>query len=248
MSFATSHPALFEQATALYRSSGEFAWRFARGKFGGDPVFAGLLRHGLIPARSRVLDIGCGQGLLAALLYSIQSNPKLLQEWPVDWAPAPVGIHLRGIELMPRDVQRARRALAPLESDAEITQGDMCKADFGQTDVAVLLDVLHYVDYDAQHDILRRVNTALSAEGRLLLRVGNAAAGLPFQFSNWVDMLVTLVRRQRWIHLYCRSLKQWLGVLAELGFKVETLTMDQGTPFANVLLIASPVKTAQARP
>ncbi|EQD39592.1 Methyltransferase type 12, partial [mine drainage metagenome] len=44
-------------AAEPYRSAGRFAWHFARGKLGGDPVFFGLLRHGLIPSNSRILDL-----------------------------------------------------------------------------------------------------------------------------------------------------------------------------------------------
>lgn len=66
--------ALLEQATAPYRPLGSFAWRFARGKLGGDPAFANLLQRGLIPPHARVLDIGCGQGLMAALLGSLSRS------------------------------------------------------------------------------------------------------------------------------------------------------------------------------
>lgn len=240
MSTLKLHPALIEQASSLYRPLGNFSWRFARGKLSGDPVFAGLLKHGLIPAQSRVLDIGCGQGLLAALLCSLKPNSKALQEWPEHWSPAPTYVQTRGIELMPKDVQRAKCALGPSNPHAEFLLGDMRTTDFGHADVAVILDVLHYVDIDAQNDILRRVRLALGTEGRLLLRVGNAAAGLPFYFSHWLDRVVAMFRRQQWIRLYCRTLPQWLKDLAELGFKVETLPMNQGTPFANVLLVAHP--------
>ena len=61
---------LVDKAAAPYRASGRFAYHFARGKLGGDPVFAGLLLHGLIPHQVRILDIGCGQGLLASWLHA----------------------------------------------------------------------------------------------------------------------------------------------------------------------------------
>ena len=241
MSSAKLYPALIEQATALYRPLGNFAWRFAQGKYRNDPVFAGLLQHGLIPAQSRVLDIGCGQGLLAALLCSLHPGSGALKHWPIDWAPPPVNVQIRGIELMPDDVERAQGALGQQNAQAQFVQGDMCSTDFDQIDIAVILDVLHYVNFDAQNDILRRVRLALSPEGRLLLRVGNAAAGWPFLWSNWVDTLVAMIRRQRWVRLYCRPLSQWLKDLADLGFQADPLPMNQGTPFANVLLIARPV-------
>ena len=64
---------LRDMASAPYRSAGHFAWRFARGKLGMDPVFQHLMSRGLITPRARVLDIGCGQGLLASLLRAAET-------------------------------------------------------------------------------------------------------------------------------------------------------------------------------
>lgn len=225
---------LVDSSTEPYRAAGRFAWHFARGKLSGDPVFVGLLEHGLIPDKARVLDIGCGQGLLASWLLTAQSM-HARGNWPASWpaAPAPVSVH--GIELMPRDVERARNALGDA---ASFEVGDMCKADFGKVDTVVILDVLHYVNIEAQNDVLRRVRDALSPGGRLLLRVGDANGGLPFKFSVWVDHVVTFVRGHRNSRLYCRPLTQWKSALGDLGFRVRSLPMNEGTPFANILLVA----------
>lgn len=225
---------LIDQAATPYRSAGRFAWHFARGKLGGDPVFAGMLQHGLLPENARIVDIGCGQGLLASWLRSAREMYEQ-GNWPAHWpkAPAPVSIH--GIELMPRDVERARRALGDA---ARFTVGDMCRVDFGKADAVVILDVLHYVDIDAQNDVLRRVRDALAPSGTLILRVGDASGGLPFKFSVLVDHIVTFMRGHRNSRLYCRPLSAWQAVLADLGFTVTTMPMNKGTPFANILLIA----------
>lgn len=225
---------LVDSATEPYRAAGRFAWHFARGKLGGDPVFAGLLEHGLIPDKARVLDIGCGQGLLASWLLTAQSM-HARGNWPANWPPAPAPVSIHGIELMPRDVERARNALGDA---ASFEVGDMCKADFGKVDTVVILDVLHYVNIEAQNDVLRRVRDALSPGGRLLLRVGDADGGLPFKFSVWVDHVVTFVRGHRNSRLYCRPLTEWKSALSGLGFRVRSLPMNEGTPFANILLVA----------
>jgi 2-polyprenyl-3-methyl-5-hydroxy-6-metoxy-1,4-benzoquinol methylase len=80
-------PTLLNAASAPYRGAGQFAWRFARGKLGLDPVFRHLLREGLIKPSARVLDIGCGQGLLASLLRSC-SAIEHEGRWPNGWAAA----------------------------------------------------------------------------------------------------------------------------------------------------------------
>ena len=225
---------LIDAAAASYRSAGRFAWHFARGKLGGDPVFVGLLEHGLIPHNARILDIGCGQGLLASWLLSAQALHDN-GDWPAHWRSAPHPRSIHGIELMPRDVERAQRALG---NTATFAAGDMCKTDFGKADVVVILDVLHYVSVAAQNSVLQRVRSALAPDGTLILRVGDASAGLPFRLSIWVDHVVTFVRRRRNVRLYCRSLSAWRSTLADMGFMVDALKMNKGKPFANVLLIA----------
>jgi len=104
--------------------------------------------------------------------------------------------------------------------------------------VVVILDVLHYVGIAAQDDVLRRVRDALMPGGTLLLRIGDAAAGLPFKVSFWVDHVVSFVRGHRQARMYCRTLDEWRTALAALGFAVTPMAMHHGTPFANVLLIA----------
>ena len=58
---------LHEAAAAPYKKAGSFAWHFARGKLGRDPVFRGLIERGLIGERRRRV---VAPGALLALLLS----------------------------------------------------------------------------------------------------------------------------------------------------------------------------------
>ena len=65
---APLNTALLDAACEPYRSAGRFAYHFARAKLRTDPVYRAILELGLLLGRARVLDLGCGQGLLAAWL------------------------------------------------------------------------------------------------------------------------------------------------------------------------------------
>ncbi len=271
--------ALLDASTARYQSAGRFAYHFGRGKLGRDPVFRHMLELGLLPAGARIVDIGCGQGLLASLVQACTDSAQRGQ-WPLSWGAAPTARSYLGIELMQRDVDRAEQALVGAKLAPKFVCDDMCHAALPAADAVVILDVLHYVDHAAQEALLTRVRSALRAgqaerlagprsplatppagtpghatlhqqsaarpaagsapplPQRLLLRVGDAASTGGFTVSQWVDRIVTTVRGHRVPPTWGRSLPQWVGLLAQLGFVVQVMPMSQGTPFANVLLIA----------
>lgn len=231
------HHSLLDRAVTPYRSVGLFAWKFAQGKLRGDPAFFGLLKHGLIPDAARLIDLGCGQGLLASWLLEARSMYES-GSWPENWPAAPKLEHIWGLELMPKDVERARAALG---DRAQFAQGDIRNADFGQADVAIILDVLHYINYEAQEDVLRRIHAALPKGGTFITRIGDAAGGLPFRYSNWVDRVIFFLRGHGTIPIYCRTTVEWLDVLKRCGFEARSMPMHEGTPFSNVMLIAKAV-------
>lgn len=234
---------LLDAACLPYRAAGRFAWHFARGKLGMDPVFRHLLSRGLIPPGARVLDIGCGQGLLASLLLAAGRASPAAGDWPAAWPAPPQHVHITGIELMPRDVERARAALG---SAAHFVCADMRSVPYPACEAVVILDVLHYVSHAEQDQLLARVHEALVPGGHLLLRVGDAGQPRGFAVSQWVDRVVTRIRGHRVPPTFGRPLAQWIDRLRALGFAVDARPMSQGTPFANVLLVAQ--RTVEVAP
>lgn len=228
---------LLDEASRPFRAAGPFAYHFSRGKLGSDCIFRELLRRGVFPKAGRFLDLGCGQSVFASWLLAARALFDT-GRWPAPWPEPPRVLEFRGFELMERDVTRANLALADRRPTVTIAQGDICRTDFGNADVVTILDVLHYIDYAGQEDVLRRVRMALPPGGLLITRVGDAAAGLPFHICNWVDKAVTFVRGHRLPDLYCRPLGDWTALLDRLGFQVDTLPMSEGKPFANIMLVA----------
>ncbi|MEO8080962.1 MAG: class I SAM-dependent methyltransferase, partial [Caldimonas sp.] len=226
---------LLDAASEPYRRGGRFAWHHARGKLARDPVFRHLVSSGLIAPYSRVLDIGCGRGLLTGLVHAAGVTAER-GRWPLGWAEPPSGAQVTGIELAPREVERARSAHGDA---ARFVCGDMRTTDFPPADSVVILDALHYISVADQDAVLARARAALPVGGRLVLRVGDAASRLGYALSLWVDRAIAAARGQRHAKLVGRTLDQWQARLASLGFDVASQPMHRGTPFANVLLVAT---------
>ncbi len=237
---ADARTQLIDVATRRYRRVDRFAYHFARGKLRHDPVFTAILRLGLLSGARNVLDLGCGIGLLESWLRSAH-DVYASGHWPPGWPAPPSPDHIRGIDLDARDVRCAHAALGEL---AQFVCVDARAARFGRPDAVVILDMLHYMEFAAQAQVLEHVRAAIDAHGVLLMRIGDAGAGLRFKLSEWVDRGVLIARRGNLGRLYCRALPEWRGLLARVGFRSDCIPMAAGTPFANQLLIARPVLLA----
>ena len=240
---ANSEPAfrrLVARAATRFRAAGRGPYYFARGKLGGDPVFAALLRDGRIKDGARIVDVGCGLGILAALLTAAGTcEAQLASDWPSTWAPAPKRWTLRGFDLRKHAISAGQRALADVSDRVTLSVDDVRHVTLPECDVVVMLDVLHYIDFIAQTRLLSNTHAVLAPAGTLLLRVGDAASNWRFRVTSAADWWVTFARQRSWPRFYCRSLADWISLLEGIGYSVVAQPMSQGTPFANVLLIAT---------
>jgi SAM-dependent methyltransferase len=223
----------------MYRSCGKFTYHFARGKLRTDPAFVTLLSTRLLPTSARVLDLGCGQGLLAACLHAA-STCHVEGIWPTAWPAPPLPASVRGIEIDAREVERARRALGPL---AQIECDDLSVAALRSADAIIMLDVLHYLEPLAQRALIERAHDALSLGGVLILRIGNSAGGARFIWSRWVDAISWRLRGRGRAVLHFRTLAGWTELLGAAGFAVREIPMAGSKSFANVMLLATPLST-----
>ncbi|MEN9490502.1 MAG: hypothetical protein RJA63_951 [Pseudomonadota bacterium] len=231
------HTRVLDRATAPYFDTGRFNRYWSRGKLGRDPIFAALLTRGMFHDAARILDLGCGRGLLAAWLYAAE---QIADEgtWPTDLPAPPRHVHFRGIELMGAEADCGNHALTIFNRDARLAQGDVRDVALGNPDVIAMLDVLHYIDIPAQDALLDRIRAALPPGGLFLTRVGDAAGGLPFRFSQLVDHCMAFAQGHGVARMWCRPLQAWVDALSARGFQVSTLPMSEGTPFANVMIEA----------
>jgi SAM-dependent methyltransferase len=227
---------LVNQAASRYRASGRSAYYFARCKLRHDPFYSLLLVEGLVPAGARIVDLGCAQGLLAAWLSAAQQCYST-GVWD-SACPAPGSVaSYRGIDRNKSEIRRARQALG---NCAEFIVGDIAGEPLSGATLIVLLDVLHYLDYEAQWKLLRLIRTALPMNGLLLVRVGDLAGGIRSRVSGCVDSLVLRLRGCGAGELHRRPLSEWLMLLDEVGFTVQGATCQSSLGYANFLLRAVP--------
>ena len=225
---------LLDAAPRPYLKAGFYPYFFARGKLKIDPIFMGLLRSGSIPDSARILDLGCGQGLVASLLLAAKGqHEKGL--WPPGWPRPPVASKLMGIELDRQSAKWARKALG---DRASVQTANLRDVPLPDADVVLLFDVLHYLSDADQLVLLEKIAHSLRDGGKLLLRVADAEAGWRFRLTRLVDHSTVLMRGRLSGSFFCRTIADWSNLLLRHGFRIERQPMSEGTPFANILLTA----------
>ena len=168
--------ALVRRAADRYVSTSITAWEFARGKLRGDPLYRTVLTECTLPSGGTLVDVGCGQGLMLALLAECETSWRA-GTWPSSWAPPATFDRLVGIETRPRVAAIARQALGEA---ASIVEGDARTHVPDGARVVLFFDVLHMMPAADQEQLLASTAARLDAGGMILIREPDAGAGWRF--------------------------------------------------------------------
>lgn len=226
---------LVELAAERYLREGLGVWEFSRAKLQFDPVYLQVLADGVLPDEGTIVDLGCGQGLMLSLL-TVAREEYRAGRWP-DWPPPPLAADLKGIELRPRMVRRARKVL---DGRAIIEELDLARADLPPCQAVLVFDVLHLLPREAQDDLLKKIARALDSQGVLVLREADAAGGWRFAMVRTGNWLRALLQGKPGRPFHFRSANEWRARLQELGFSVESASRGTSTLLANFLVYARP--------
>lgn len=168
------------------------------------------------------------------MLALLSSARDLGHEFLVDEPKNPP--QLIGVELRARSAEIARLAL---RNHAEIVTGDAREFPLPDCETVFIFDVLHMLPAEDQEALLGRISRALSRGGTFLLREADAAAGWRFQCVQITNRVRTRLSGGSDRSYHFRTAEGWRALLMRHGFSIEIRPMGQGTPFGNVLFVAS---------
>jgi uncharacterized protein (DUF2062 family)/SAM-dependent methyltransferase len=226
---------LVRRASDRYVGISITAWEFARGKLRNDPVYRAAVYDGLITAAAAgdegtLVDVGCGQGLMLALLAEARRD-AIAGSWRHPSDPPCFG-RLIGLETRPRVAAIAHEALG---DEAEIVAADARASAFPAADIVLLFDVLHLMPEADQVALLSALAASLRPGGAIVIRDADRSAGWRFtcvKAGNRLKALAFGNWRQRF---HFRSAEEWIACFRGLGLDAEMRPMGAGTPFGNVL-------------
>lgn len=198
----------------LYKDTG-WKYIFTRWKFWEEP-YTELEK--LIPEKCRIVDIGCGEGILANFL-----------------AISSTGRKITGFEIDKKRVAIANRNIP----NTIFRYGDATKLTIPPTDVITFFHVLHHFNsYKQQEDVLRKCYKALKGGGKLLI----VEVEIERSFKYWICWLFDfffvpwVFEKRFYTPAFFRNSKTWKELLTIIGFSCKIIPAEKGRPFSNVIL------------
>jgi len=189
-----------------------------------DPLLPHLLEEPVFAQARRILDLGCGRGVAAALAAS-----------------APGGLagdrSYLGVDMSERHVRAAREALRDVPG-ASFVATDLRDFDPPSADLVLLVDVLRFLPPPSQDALLRRLGRALAPGATLLVREVDAAAGARFRWTALLDFLSALLPGRPHHRPGYRRASDLRNALVAAGFDVRDRTTLRSSSRALILLEA----------
>lgn len=173
----------------------------------------------LVPPGAKVLDLGCGVGLLGLLLEARGS-----------------GNETHGIEWDPAKARFAQR-LAGGSPSIRVVCGDLLKESWPECSVVSVLDVLHYFPPGQQRTLLARIGSHLPEGGRLLLRVMDSRAGGMAMLTRLCERVAVRIGWNRAMHVHWRPLDEVRKDLLAAGLSIPPSPGAPGRGLGNCLLV-----------
>lgn len=173
------------------------------------------LLESCVPAKGRILDFGCGYGILSNLLAERSKERTVI-----------------GIDLNPQRIAVARRSLAG-RSNIDFRLGDVESLDPSPFDAVVMTDVLHHLDDREASILLGKVHKCLRTGGLFALLDVDRTPFWKFCVTYAIDTFLNPNDR-----LWYRPLHRIQKVLEESGLRtVKVIRAHKGLPLADVLLL-----------
>ncbi len=173
------------------------------------------LVESLLPQRGKILDVGCGYGLLANLIASKCRARSVV-----------------GIDLSASRVRVAKRSVKG-RSNIMFLYGDVESLEIAQYDLVVMTDVLHHMDESKAKIVLERISFSLRRNGVLVILDVEKEPFWKFYITYVIDRFLNPEGR-----LYYRSVPEMGRLLQSFSLAVEKIIpADKGLPLSDIIYL-----------
>lgn len=202
-----------DQAINLYAGSPWEAF-LSKFKFWEEPY---EIVEKMLPDHGRIIDLGCGEGLLSNYLAIASAKRKIT-----------------GVEIAPERLMRAKKGI----KNAFFSVGDIIKTPYPKADAVILFHVLHHLpNKNSQEKVLKKAKDSLEENGKLIIAEVHVKPTIKYAAAWFADhFLVPWVFEKRfYTKAFFRKKNDWVNLLKKLEFKVKVTEATENRPFPNII-------------
>lgn len=206
------NPAFYEALVQNFIYKGPVEEWYIRIKVKMEKNYA--IFHRLVPMKGQITDIGCGFGPLCYMLSMLSDEREIL-----------------GIDYDEDKIAVAQHGWLRNEH-LRFEYGDALNCTLPESDVFILNDMLHYMSYERQHELLVRCAARLRPQGMMIVRDGNASGSRrKHRLTRFTELLSTrIISFNKAAEELCfTSAAQIEAIAHECGMTIETIQNDKYT-------------------
>lgn len=162
----------------------------------------------VVPKSGKILDLGCGQGVIASYLARVKSRQVI------------------GVDNDRKRLQKSNSQNLKFEFE------DIRKYPLIGTTAMIISDVLHHLNYQDQKKLLSKIAKSLKRDGILLIKEIDTGEFIRSSLSRFWDF--ALYPKDK---IYYRNAKDFKKYLQKLGFQVSISRPSRIFPGSTTLLI-----------
>ena len=172
-----------------------------------------------IPKEGKIIDVGCGYGLLANFLV-LRSNKR----------------DVTGVDLSTKRIKAAQET-TDSRKNIRFKLINVFDLKLREPDAVVMSDFLHHIDYQSQEVVLTHCYEKLSHGGLLVCQEVNNKPLWKYWFAFLIDRILNIGERQ-----FFRPHQEFQELLERIGFTVKVRRVDKHLPLSDILYICKKEK------
>lgn len=207
----TDNPAFYEALIQNYIYKGPIIEWYIRIKVKMEGNYR--LFNRLIPEQGQITDIGCGFGPLCYMLSLLSEDRDILG---IDYDEEKIAVAQHGW----------------LRSDRlQFIYGNALEYPLPESDVFILNDMLHYMSYEHQRELLLKCAGLLRPQGMMIIRDGNSANTSKHRLTRFTELLSTRIFKfnRTTGELHFTTEAQLREIAVTCGMNVESIPNDKYT-------------------
>ncbi len=207
-----SQDKIYLELLELYKNQGIFVnlYNKIRWKL---TVFEEL--EGFVPKEGRIIDIGCGTGLLANYLALTGPEREVI-----------------GFDISKRRIEIAEKSVGKNLKNVKFYLGDVRDFNYGKFDCIIMTDFLHHISYELQESLLKRIKNLLKNGSLTIIQEIDLKPTSKFLFAKFIDIIKNPHNKN-----YYRSVKNFKSLFESIGFEVRVVYPKKVLPLSNLIYI-----------